>query len=80
MSREEIIATLKKNICEAIDGIDPDAIDTSKSMKELGANSLDMVEIVSRTMRQLRVKIPRSELNKLENIDGLIDLIHASAT
>jgi acyl carrier protein len=44
-------------------------------MKELGANSLDIVEIVSRTMRELKVKIPRSELNSLANMDGLIDLL-----
>lgn len=78
MTREEIVAALKKNICEVIEDVDPDSIDTSKSMKDLGANSLDLVEIVSRTMRQLRVKIPRSELNNLQNIDGLIDLIHTT--
>jgi len=29
-------------------------------------------------MRELKVKVPRAELNKLTNIDGLIDLFHKS--
>lgn len=79
MTRDEITAVLKANIVDTLDDIDEDSIDTSKTMKETGANSLDIVEIVSRTMRQLKVKIPRSELNQLENIDALIDLIEKTA-
>ena len=75
MTRDDIIDVLKKNISETLDEVDTNNLDTSKTMKEIGANSLDIVEIVSRTIRQLKVKIPRSELNKLANIDALIDLI-----
>jgi acyl carrier protein len=49
-------------------------------MKELGANSLDIVEVVSCAMRELKVKVPRSELSKLTNVDGLVDLLHRTAT
>ena len=79
MTRSEIIEVLKKNISETLDDIDVSNLDTSKTMKEVGANSLDIVEIVSRTMRQLKVKIPRTELNNLANIDALIDLIEEKA-
>jgi acyl carrier protein len=48
-------------------------------MKDLGVNSLDIVEVVSCTMRELRIKVPRSELSKLSNIDGLVDLLHRAA-
>jgi acyl carrier protein len=44
-------------------------------MKDLGANSLDIVEVVSCTMRDLKVKVPRSELADLTNVDGLVDLL-----
>ena len=79
MTRDDIIAELKKNIAETLDEVDINNIDTTRTMKDVGANSLDIVEIVSRTMRQLKVKIPRSELNDLENIDALIDLFEKSA-
>jgi acyl carrier protein len=48
----------------------------SKSMKDYGANSLDIVEVVSGAMRELKVKVPRAELNTLSNIDGLVSLLH----
>jgi hypothetical protein len=31
---------------------------------------------VSRCIRELKVKVPRAELRKLTNINGLIDLLH----
>ncbi len=76
MTRDEIWGVIKKHLSDAVDDLDVDAIDTTKSMKDYGANSLDLVEVVSRSMRELKVKIPRAELNKLTNIDGLIDLFH----
>jgi hypothetical protein len=36
------------------------------------------VQVVSLTMRQLNVKVPRSELGKLTNMDGLVDLLYGS--
>lgn len=78
MTRDEIWGVIKKHLSDAVDELDADSIDTSKSMMDYGANSLDLVEVVSRSMRELKVKIPRAELNKLTNIDGLIDLFHKS--
>jgi polyketide biosynthesis acyl carrier protein len=58
---------------------DLEVIDASRSMKDYGVSSLDIVEIVSMTMRELRVKVPRSELLKIGTIDGLIDVVHNAA-
>ena len=79
MTRDEIMVVVKKHLCEAVEGLTPEAIDPAKSMKDLGANSLDIVEIVSSSMREIKVKIPRSELAKLTNLDGLVDLLHTTA-
>ena len=76
MTRDEVLNVVKKHMGEVVDGLNPDVIDPAKSMKDLGANSLDIVEVVSCSMRELRVKVPRSELSKLTNIDGLVDLLH----
>lgn len=51
----------------------PAVIDPSRPFTDYGANSLDIVEIVSGTMRELKVRIPRTELSDIKNIDGLID-------
>ncbi|HEY7509740.1 MAG TPA: phosphopantetheine-binding protein [Vicinamibacteria bacterium] len=80
MSREHVLGVVKKHLMDVVDGLGEDAIDPSRSMKELGANSLDIVEVVSCAMRELKVKVPRSELSKLTNVDGLVDLLHRTAT
>ena len=76
MTRNDVLKVVCKHLATAVDGIDPAAIDGSKSMKDYGANSLDIVEVVSGAMRELKVKVPRSELNKLTNVDGLVGLLY----
>jgi acyl carrier protein len=78
MTRDDIWNVIKKHLADAVDDLDVTSIDTAKSMKDYGANSLDLVEVVSRSMRELKVKVPRAELNKLTDINGLIDLFHKS--
>lgn len=76
ITREEILAIVKKHLMDNLEDLDEAAIDPSKSMKELGANSLDIVEVVSCTMRDLKVKVPRAELAQLTNMNGLVDLLY----
>ncbi len=73
MTREQIMDVIKKNIVANIDDIDGATIDPAKSMKDYGANSLDMIEVVSTTMRELKIKVPRSELTDINNIEQLAD-------
>jgi acyl carrier protein len=74
-SREEIVGIVKKHLMDNLEDLDEADFDPSKSMKDLGANSLDIVEVVSCTMRELKVKVPRSELSKLDTINALVDLL-----
>ena len=80
MPNRSISTTAANDTTSAVKSIGNEGkeIDPSKSMKELGANSLDIVEVVSCSMRELKVKVPRAELNKLTNIDELVDLLHRS--
>ena len=77
VTREEILDIVKSHLMDNLDEdeFDEADFDTSKSMKDMGANSLDIVEVVSCTMRDLKVKVPRSELSKLNNVDDLVDLL-----
>ncbi len=75
ITREKVTEVVKRHLVDTIEELEGQEIDTSRSMKDLGANSLDIVEVVSCSMRELRVKVPRSELNTLENMDALIDLL-----
>jgi len=76
MTREDVLEVVRRHLVDTIEELEGVEIDPAKSMKDLGANSLDIVEVVSASMRELKVKVPRSELNKLENINQLVDLLH----
>jgi acyl carrier protein len=78
MNREQVLATVKKYIADVAEDLDVNKIDPSMSMKDMGINSLDIVEVVSCSMRELKVKVPRSELSKLTNVNGLVDLLYQS--
>lgn len=74
MNKEEVFAVLKKHILDQLeDEVEEEDIDPEKSMLDLGANSLDIVEIVTNTMRELKIKIPRDDLAKISNISGLVE-------
>jgi polyketide biosynthesis acyl carrier protein len=81
MTKEKIIEVISKNIIENLDDLENETIDPKKSMKDYGANSLDMIEVVSCSMRELNIKVPRAELADIEDIDQLADkfLEHAEA-
>ena len=73
MTKEEVIEVVKRNIVENLDDVEVDNIDITKSMKDYGANSLDMIEVVSTSMRELKIKVPRAELTEIQNIDELTE-------
>lgn len=79
-TNEEVFQIVKKHLVEICEEIDPSAVVPGVSMKDLGASSLDIVEVVSCSMRELRVRVPRSELSKIKDIGGLVELLHRAAT
>jgi len=80
MTRDDILKTVRKHLAAVLDNVEANTIDPAQSMKDYGANSLDIVEVVSASMRELRIKVPRSELSKLTNMNELVDLLHRMAT
>ena len=79
ITREKVLETVKEHLVDTIEELEGVEIDPSRSMKDLGANSLDIVEVVSCSMRDLKIKVPRSELNSLENMNQLVDLLYKTA-
>ena len=79
MKREEILSVVKKQLITVVDSIEEDQVDAKVSMKDLGASSLDIVEVVSNSMRELKIKIPRSELESVTNIEELVDALYSAS-
>ena len=76
LEREAVLQVVLKNFRRHVEGLEGRDLDPGRSMLDLGASSLDVVEIVSDSMRELQVRVPRTELAGLKNINGLVDLLH----
>jgi len=74
MQRKEIQEIIIEHLADVLQ-IDEVEITAQSSMAELGASSLDVVEVISLTMRQIKVKVPRSKLSDIENMNQLTDLL-----
>jgi acyl carrier protein len=75
MNEDHVYEVVKKHLLLIVRGIDESQIVPSKSLRELGADSIDMVEVLSACMRDLRIKVSRTELTTSEDVQGLVDLL-----
>ena len=73
LSKPQVVEIIKRNLVENLHDVDLEAIEPTSSMRDHGANSLDIIEVVSATMRELEIRVPRSELTQVENIEQLAD-------
>ena len=73
MTKAEIIAVIRKNMVEHLDDVDEDEIEKAESFRDFGVNSLDMLEVVTASMREMKIRVPRAELAEIETIDGLAE-------
>jgi acyl carrier protein len=69
---------LMKNLREAVPDLKNVEVLPTQSMIEVGAKSLDVVDVVSTTMRQLKVKIAREDLVKIKTVGALVAALHAA--
>nr|AGH69805.1 acyl carrier protein [Nostoc sp. 'Peltigera membranacea cyanobiont'] len=75
MNREEVLNIVIKNIKINVDSLEETEIDPKKSMAEYGTSSLDIVEIVNSSLRELKIKVPRTQIANLMNINDLVDML-----
>ena len=75
LTEAQVLDTLKAQMTNTLEDLDPNTITLSKTMRDLGANSIDEVEITSRVLRQLRIKIPLNELAKVDTIGEFVMLV-----
>jgi acyl carrier protein len=72
--QKQILEVVLKHLRRNVDGLENVDIDPNRSMAEYNASSLDIVEVVSASMRELGIKIPRTRLAQVKNIQGLVDV------
>ncbi|AWV88010.1 phosphopantetheine-binding protein [Bradymonas sediminis] len=73
MTRDEVIAIIRKHVVEQIEDVEEEDLEFAETFRDFGANSLDMLEVVTASMREMNIKVPRAELAEVESIDQLAD-------
>lgn len=74
MTRDEIFDVIKAQIRIVIEGTADREIVEADSMVDYGGDSLEIVEVVSRSMKETGIKVPRTELAEAQNLKDLLDL------
>ena len=75
LTEEQIFRVIRAHLVDIVGDIEPAAVDWDSSMKELGASSLDIVDVVSCTTRELRLRVPRAELASVDHIRPLVAVL-----
>jgi acyl carrier protein len=76
MSRDEIIQQVQEVLVDAL-GVDDDEVTAEATlMGDLGAESIDFLDIVFRLEKAFGIKIPREELFPAENLMTDSEFVH----
>lgn len=76
MSRDEIMQQVQEVLVDAL-GVDDDEVTSEATlMGDLGAESIDFLDIVFRLEKAFGIKIPREELFPAENLMTDSELVH----
>ena len=78
-SRDEVAAVVHGCIRDILLDLVEAKLASARSLRELGANSIDRVEIASLAMERLRLSFALTDLKSVNTIDGLIDALFARA-
>jgi acyl carrier protein len=73
VTREQMFDVIKANMQMVIEGARGKEISEGQSMRDFGADSLEIVEVVSRSMKQCRRKVRRTDLAEVKNLSELLD-------
>lgn len=75
MAIEQVYEVVKTVITEVLPNVSPELISMERNLKELGANSIDRMEVVTMSMEKLAIKIPLMSFAQVTNIEGLVNVL-----
>jgi len=74
MNRQEIFNVIKCHLQDIVEGARGQEILETDSMRDFGADSLEMIDVVSKSIKELGITVPRSEFSMAENLGDLVVL------
>lgn len=75
LDRKDILEKVVDIVSKKLD-VSRDTVEKSSSFEDLGADSLDMVEIIMKLEEQFGIEINDEDAEQLCNLDEVVDYIH----
>jgi acyl carrier protein len=79
-SEEQVIQKVIEIICEQLDVEEKDVVPEASFVDDLGADSLDQVELIMAMEEEFEVSIPDEEAEKIATVQDAIDYIKRTMT
>lgn len=75
MSKDEILEKVQKIVCEQLE-VEPEKVTPGANFaNDLGADSLDTVELVMALEEEFNIEIPDEEAEKIATVQAAVDYI-----
>jgi polyketide biosynthesis acyl carrier protein len=75
LTRNEVQMVVLTEISRLLPDVRPEQVDPSRSMAELGASSLDRMDVVVASQDALGIQVPAGEFAGVADIRGLVDVL-----
>jgi polyketide biosynthesis acyl carrier protein len=75
-SWDEVFAVVCDQVTTVLQGVSPSQVRPDISMADLGANSLDRMDVVVASQDKLGIQVPASEFAAIENLGQLVNVLH----
>jgi polyketide biosynthesis acyl carrier protein len=75
VSSSQVFEIVKGHVLEVLPDLAPGQVTPERSLSELGANSVDRMEVVSLSLQSLGLDIPLMSFAGVSDIGGLVDVL-----
>lgn len=79
MERSAVFDVVRKNVLDILPDVQSEQVTMQVSLKDLGANSLDRVDVATMSMEDLGIQMPMMKLANVENVGDLVEVLFAEA-
>ncbi len=76
VSREAVDLVVREAIVSILPSVPADAIAGDKHLRDLGADSVDRIEIILTVLQRLGLDEPMASFGPLPNIDAMVTFLH----
>jgi acyl carrier protein len=77
MNRDAIFEVVKANVLKVLPEVGAAEVTPDKCLVELGANSVDRVEVTMYSMEALALKVPRIEFHGVRTLADLVEVLQS---